>query len=399
MHDKLISICHILPTSYWAETQPIYGPILLYLSIQELRLTHQSKLTINHKKSNLSIKFIVRKPMKKALITGITGQDGSFMAEYLLSRNYQVFGFARRDSWQKSTLPDTIKNQIYMLYGDMSNGVDIATAVSNAMPDEIYNLASQSRPGESWSRAPETLTVNGMGAIQLFEAVRQICPTARVYHASSSEMFGHTSISPQNEDTPFQPTSPYAASKVYAHQMARIYRESYGLHIASGILFNHESERRPLHFVTQKIAYGAACASLNIAHSHEMNERGQPIVKHGKLALGNLDIARDWGYAPDFVEAMWLIIQHKTAEDFVIGTGRLHTLHQLCEVAYNSVGKHWQDHVISDPALMRPLETTQTIADASKASRLLNWNPSIDFQTMISRMVEVQINRIRLLVN
>ncbi|MDP3705375.1 MAG: GDP-mannose 4,6-dehydratase [Legionellaceae bacterium] len=336
--------------------------------------------------------------MKRALITGITGQDGSFMAEYLLNRNYQVYGFARHDSWLKSTLDLQIKKRIQILHGDMSNGVDIATAISNTMPNEIYNLASQSRPGESWTRASETLTINGMGAIQLFEAVRVICPKAKVYHASSSEMFGRTKAAPQNENTAFDPASPYAASKVYAHQMAKIYRESYGLFIACGILFNHESERRPLHFVTQKIAYGAACAALGILNSPAINERGQPIVEQGKLALGNLDISRDWGYAQDFVQAMWSILQQDNPDDFVIGTGRLHTLRELCEIAYQHVGKNWLDHVMSDPALIRPLDANLTVADPSKAARILNWKPSVSFDDMIQKMVQAQIKLLRPLI-
>ncbi len=329
--------------------------------------------------------------MKKAFITGITGQDGTFMAEFLLEKNYQVFGFARHDSWLRCQLPIELKNQIQIVYGDMSNGVDIVTALSQSMPDEIYNLASQSRPSESWSRAAETLLINGTGATLLFDAVRAMCPKAKVYHASSSEMFGRVSESPQHESTPFDPVSPYAASKLYAHHMARIYRDSYGLFIASGILFNHESERRPLHFVTQKIAHGAACAALNIDESPFINERGLPIVQQGQLALGNLEISRDWGHAKDFVRAMWLILQQEVADDFVIGTGKLHTLKELCEIAYQFVGKNWREYVISDPGLTRPLDAHQTIANASKAARLLDWQPTISFAEMIHNMVKAQI--------
>ncbi len=329
--------------------------------------------------------------MKKALITGITGQDGSYMAEFLLEKNYQVFGFARQDSWLKNQLPQALKKSIHIIHGDMSNAIDIAAAISTSTPDEIYNLASQSRPSESWSRAAETLLINGNGAIHLFEAVRVMCPQAKVYHASSSEMFGKVLTSPQNELTPFEPVSPYAASKVYAHHMARIYRESYGLFIANGILFNHESERRPLHFVTQKIAHGAACAALNITESPFMNERGSPIVQAGKLALGNLNVARDWGYAKDFVRAMWLILQQEAADDFVIGTGKIHTLKELCEIAYRMVGKDWREFVISDPQFTRPLDAHQTIADASKAAHMLDWQPTISFEEMIRHMVEAQI--------
>lgn len=332
--------------------------------------------------------------MKRALITGITGQDGSFLAEFLLERDYEVFGLARRESWLRPNNASHLADRVTPLFGDMAEGVDIASALQDARPDEIYNLASQSRPGESWMRAPETLLINGMGVIRLFEAVRHICPHARVYQASSSEMFGQAKCIPQNEDTPFNPANPYAAAAVYAHHMVRIYRESYGLFISSGILFNHESERRPLYFVSQKVAYGAACAALGIEDSPDLNERGYPIVANGRLALGNLDVARDWGHAVDFVRAMWLMLQEDRPDDFVVGTGELHTLRQLCQAAYGRVGLTWQDHVVSDPALVRPLETRQTLADPSKARRILNWKPSISFEQMISKMVDAQIARL-----
>ena len=333
--------------------------------------------------------------MKRALITGITGQDGSFLAEFLLDRGYEVFGLSRRESWFRPNNASYLADRVKVLFGDMSEGTDISSALRDAEPDEIYNLASQSRPGESWGRAPETLLVNGMGAVRLFEAMRHGCPKARVYHASSTEMFGQAKYSPQNEETPFDPANPYAAAKVYAHNMVRIYRESYGLFISSGILFNHESERRPLHFVTQKIAYGAACAALGIKESSDLNERGHPIVAEGRLALGNLDIARDWGHATDFVRAMWLILQQERPDDFVVGTGELHTLRQLCKVAYSRVDLNWQDHVVSDPSLVRPLETGQTLADASKARKVLSWKPTISFEEMISKMVDAQIARLK----
>lgn len=331
----------------------------------------------------------------RALITGISGQDGHFLAELLLEKGYEVLGFARSNNFLKSQSPDKLAN-LKIIYGDISNETEITKAIETAKPDEIYNLASQSRPGESWNQVAKTLCINSLGAVHLFEAVRKICPLTKIYHASSSEMFGQTTISPQNEETPFNPTNPYAASKVYAHQMVRIYRESYGLFIASGILFNHESEHRPLHFVTQKIAYGAACAALGIENSPDKNERGLPIVSLGKLALGNFEIARDWGYAPDYVRAMWLILQQEKPDDFVIGTGQLHTLRELCEVAYRYVDKDWKDYVISDPALFRPLETTQTVADISKASRMLGWKPSVDFEAMIKKMVQVQLKKLSL---
>ncbi len=333
--------------------------------------------------------------MKRALITGITGQDGSFLAELLLEKGYRVFGFARRESAFRAHCASHLAGRIEMLFGDMGEGVDIASAILEAEPDEIYNLASQSRPGESWARAPETLVVNGLGAIRLFEALRHHRPQCRVYHASSSEMFGQALVTPQDEQTPFNPVNPYAAAKVYAHQMVRIYRGSYGLFIASGLLFNHESERRPLHFVTQKVAYGAACAALGIQDSPDLNERGHPIVEKGKLALGNLEIARDWGYAADYVRAMWLMLQRERPDDFVIGTGKLHTLRDLCETAYRSVGRDWRECVVSDPQLVRPLESGQLLADASKARRELGWEPTVTFEQMVEKMVAAQVQHLK----
>ena len=333
--------------------------------------------------------------MKRALITGITGQDGSFLAEFLLARGYAVYGLARRESWFRANNASHLAGRVEILFGDMTEGIDIASAVQDARPDEIYNLASQSRPGESWARAPETLMINGMAAIRLFETVRHACPAAKVYHASSSEMFGRTTGVAQDEDTPFNPQNPYAAAKVYAHQMARIYRESYGMFIATGILFNHESERRPLHFVTQKIAYGAACAALGIGDSPDLNERGRPIVEHGHLALGNLEVARDWGHARDFVRAMWLILQQGAADDFVVGTGIVHTLRDLCDAAYAHVGLDWRAHVVSDPALVRPLETGRTVANPARARARLGWEPEIGFGQMVHGMVDAQLARLR----
>lgn len=333
--------------------------------------------------------------MKRALITGITGQDGSFLAEFLLARGYTVCGLARRESWFRPNNASHLAGRVEVLFGDMTEGIDIASAVQDARPDEIYNLASQSRPGESWARAPETLMINGMAAIRLFETVRHACPGAKVYHASSSEMFGRTTEVPQDEGTPFNPQNPYAAAKVYAHQMARIYRESYGMFIATGILFNHESERRPLHFVTQKIAYGAACAALGIGDSPDLNERGRPIVEQGRLALGNLEVARDWGHARDFVRAMWLILQQAEADDFVVGTGIVHTLRDLCDAAYAHVGLDWRAHVVSDPALVRPLETGRTVANPARARARLGWEPEIGFAQMVHGMVDAQLARLR----
>ena len=328
--------------------------------------------------------------MNTVLITGITGQDGSYLAELLLEKGYRVFGFARRDSWYRSAVATHLGSRVEILFGDMAEGEDISSAIQESRPDEVYNLASQSRPGESWSRAAETLVINGLGAVRLFEAVRHHSPYCKVFHASSSEMYGRASSWPQNEHTPFDASNPYAAAKVYAHQMARIYRQSYGMFISCGILFNHESERRPLHFLPQKVAYGAACAALGILDSPDLNEQGRPIVQEGKLSLGTLEVFRDWGYAPDYVEAMWRILQQDSPEDFVIGTGKLHSLRELCAAAYGSEGLDWNDFVVSDPALVRPVETGRTLADPSLAHARLGWSPSVSFESMVAKMVAAQ---------
>jgi GDPmannose 4,6-dehydratase len=330
---------------------------------------------------------------KTALITGITGQDGSYLAEFLLDKGYRVFGMARPETWYTPNNATHLADRIEVVFGNMAEGVDIAAAVQAAAPDEIYNLASQSRPGESWARASETLLVTGMGAVRLLDAVRHGAPGCRVYHASSSDMFG-SAPAPQDEATPFMPMNPYAAAKVYAHHMARIYRDSYGMFVACGILFNHESERRPLHFLPQKIAYGAACAALGIDDSPDANELGRPVVQGGRLALGNMNVARDWGYAGDFVEAMWLMLQAERPADYVIGTGQLHTLQELCEVAYGSVGVDWRERVVSDPGLTRPLESGRIVANASLARRELGWAPRVSFESMVQKMVLAQKRRL-----
>ncbi|XXG30359.1 MAG: GDP-mannose 4,6-dehydratase [Ferrovum myxofaciens] len=336
---------------------------------------------------------------KRAVITGITGQDGSYLAELLLDKGYRVFGFARQESWFRSAVFAQLGTRIEMLFGDLVVAEDISSAVEEAKPDEIYNLASQSRPGESWAHPTETMMINGLGPVLLFDAVRRVRPRCRVFHASSSEMFGRTTSWPQNEHTPFDAANPYAAAKVYAHQMARIYRQSYGMFISCGILFNHESERRPVHFLSQKVAYGAACAALGILDSPGLNERGRPIVQGGKLFLGMFEVFRDWGYAPDFVEAMWRMLQQDNPEDFVIGTGQLHSLRDLCAVAYGSVGLDWNDFVASDPALVRPLESGRTLADSSLAHARLGWKPSVNFESMVSKMVDVQKQRLMKIQN
>jgi len=329
--------------------------------------------------------------MPRALILGITGQDGVLLAENMLARGYDVAGFGRRPSILARPDLHVLFKRIKLLYGDAADSVDLTDALLHWQPDELYNLAAQSAPGASWTQSLETGEITAMGAHRLFEAVRRFAPKCRVYQASSSEMFGAVVESPQTEATPFNPANPYAVAKVYAHQIAHVYRRSHGLFIACGILFNHESPLRRMNFLSQKVAFGAACAKLGIRDSKLLNEEGEPVVKDGKLALGNLDAARDWGHARDYVEAMRRMLRQPNPDDYVIGTGKLRTVRDLCEIAYGYCGKNWLDHVITDARLLRPSETGPTVADASKARRELGWEPTIHFEAMIAEMIDAQL--------
>ncbi len=329
-----------------------------------------------------------------ALVTGITGQDGVLLTELLLGKGYEVVGFGRRASIvARGDLKNLLK-RVEVFHGDLSESVDIADAIQHHQPDEIYNLASQSAPGLSWAQSLETAEVTAIGAHRVFEAVRRFKSDARLYQASSSEMFGAVVESPQSEKTPFNPSNPYAAAKIYAHMLAGIYRQSYGMFISCGILFNHESPLRGMRFLTQKVAYGAACAKLGIDESTQLNEEGEPVVKGGKLSLGNIDAARDWGCAKDYVDAMWRMLQHPVAGDYVIGTGQLRKVRDLCAVAYGHVGKNWEDYVVSDARFLRTTETGPTVADASKAKRELGWRATTSFEVLIAEMVDNQVTEL-----
>ncbi len=288
---------------------------------------------------------------KKALITGITGQDGSYLAEFLLKKGYEVSGIVRKTSHFLYPNIAHIQHEVKLIYGDLLDPVSMDLAVKEAQPDEVYNLASQSAPSESFKQPIHTAEITGIGAHRIVEAVRKTCPEARVYQASSSEMFGWVKEVPQTEDTPFNPANPYAAAKLYAHNICKIYRQGYGMFISNGILFNHESPRRGLGFVTQKVTYAAACAKLGIQESKYVNESGDPIFSHGKVALGNLQAKRDWGYAGDYVEAMWAMLQLEQPDDFVIATGKTYSIQQLCEIAFGYVGLDWEKYVQVDPTV------------------------------------------------
>lgn len=331
---------------------------------------------------------------KTALITGITGQDGSYLADLLLQKGYRVIGYGRPSSIASSPNVAHLRGQIEFVSGDLLDTAPLIVAIKHYQPDEIFNLASQSYPGKSWQLALETAEINGMASHRLFEAVRQIKPDCRIYQASSSEMFGVPAETPQNETTAFNPVNPYAAAKVYAHHIAGIYRKSFRLFIVCGILFNHESPRRGMHFITQKVTYAAACIKLGITNSALLNEKGEPVVSDGKLSLGNLDASRDWGCATDYVEAMWLMLQQQDPQDFVIGTGQSRTIRDLCNTAFTCVGHDWHNYVRLDEGLSRPTETGATVADASRARKILGWTPRTSFDQMILAMINVHLTQL-----
>lgn len=328
---------------------------------------------------------------KSALITGITGQDGSYLAEFLLQKNYRVIGLSKnsRSATHKNT--NHLLGQYETVYGDLNDTTSVYAAIQQTQPDEVYNLASQSYPGESWNLALETAHTNGLGAHLLFETIRQLKPSCRIYQASSSDMFGLVNETPQTEETAFNPMNPYAAAKLYAHNIAKIYRKSYNMFISCGILFNHESPRRGMHFITQKVTYAAACIKLGILDSPLLNEQGEAIVKNGQLKLGNLDAQRDWGFAGDYVEAMWLMLQHHEADDFLIGTGEIRTIRELCQVAFSYIGKQWEDFITIDPRFVRRTETGPTVADTTKAKTVLGWQAKTPFPELIHQMIDYHV--------
>lgn len=322
---------------------------------------------------------------KTALITGATGQDGHYLARLLTENGYDVHLQTRGAIPAEDRLEGATEHRV-----DLTDRAAMEELCVSIQPDEIYNLAAISRPQESWDRPFDTGLINAMLPHHLLETIRLHLPACKFYQASSSEMFGNTLISPQDEFTPFQPQSPYAITKVYAHQLLGAYRIRYGIFACAGILFNHDSPRRPLSFVTQKIAHAAALVGLGIRNSTELDERGEPILSNGHVSLGNLDVSRDFGYAGDYVRAMWLMMQQDKPGDYVIGTGETHSIRDICEIAFAHVGRNWQDHTFIDPQLVRHVDTRYTIADASKARRVLGWSPTISFAELITMMVDAR---------
>jgi len=310
---------------------------------------------------------------KRALITGITGQDGSYLAEFLLDKGYDVFGLIRRSSTVNFERISHIQHDIELLSGDLLDQLSLTSALETAQAEEVYNLGAQSFVPVSWEQPMLTGEITGLGTTRLLEAIRSVNPNIRFYQASTSELYGKAQETPQSESTPFYPRSPYGVSKLYAHWITINYRESYDLYACAGILFNHESPRRGLEFVTRKITHGVAR------------------IKKGKdkeLRLGNLEARRDWGYAGDFVEAMWLMLQQKGPEDYVIATGKDRTIREFCEAAFAHVGLDWQEFVKVDEKFFRPAEVNILLGDSSKAQNQLGWKPKVSFEEMVQMMVD-----------
>ncbi len=318
--------------------------------------------------------------MPKALITGITGQDGSYLAEFLLEQGYEVIGMVRRTSTVNFARIQHIQDEITLVPGDLLDQGSLICTLQEYQPEEVYNLAAQSFVPTSWNQPVFTGDVTALGVTRMLEAIRSVDKSIRFYQASSSEMFGKVRETPQNEDTPFYPRSPYGVAKVYGHWITVNYRESYGMHATSGILFNHESPRRGLEFVTRKVTHGVARIKLGLAD---------------ELRLGNLDSRRDWGYALDYVRAMWMMLQQPEPDDYVIATGETHSIRELCAEAFAYVDLDWQEYVEQDPRFMRPAEVDLLVGDATKAGRVLGWEPRVTFSELIHLMMVADIALLR----
>jgi GDPmannose 4,6-dehydratase len=314
--------------------------------------------------------------MPKALITGITGQDGSYLAEFLLERGYEVIGMVRRTSTTNFDRIRDFQDRITIVQGDLLDQVSLIHLLQEHRPDEVYNLAAQSFVPTSFTQPVLTGEFTALGVTRLLDAIRIVDRSIRFYQASSSEMFGKVQEVPQRETTPFYPRSPYGAAKVYGHWITVNYRESYNLFACSGILFNHESPRRGLEFVTRKISHGVARIKLGLAH---------------ELRLGNLEARRDWGYAPDYVRAMWLMLQQDHPDDYVVATGETHSVREFCQEAFDYVGLDWEKYVVVDPKFYRPAEVDLLVGDPSKARRILHWEPTVTFQQLVRIMVDADL--------
>jgi len=317
---------------------------------------------------------------KNALITGITGQDGSYLAEFLLDKGYNVFGMVRRSSTENFERIEHIKDRVKLIQADLLDQMSLIAAIEESAPDEIFNLAAQSFVPTSWTKPILTGEFTALGVTRMLEAMRMVKKDARFYQASSSEMFGKVKETPQNEDTPFHPRSPYGVAKVYGHFITVNYRESYNLYACSGILFNHESPRRGREFVTRKVTDAAARIKLGLVD---------------ELPMGNLDAKRDWGYALDYVEMMWMMLQQDRPDDYVVSTGETHSVKELVEIAFEHVGLDWEKYVTMDERFMRPAEVDFLIGDSSKAKKQLGWEPRVTFKELIKMMVESDLHLVK----
>jgi GDPmannose 4,6-dehydratase len=318
--------------------------------------------------------------MPKALITGVTGQDGSYLADLLLAKGYEVVGVVRRTSHHSYERIEHLLDRIEVVAADLLDQHSLTVVLQDTGPDEVYNLAAQSYVPTSWTQPVLTGEFTALGVTRILEAIRLVHPSARFYQASSSEMFGRVTETPQRETTSFYPRSPYGVAKVYGHWITVNYRESYNLYAVSGILFNHESPRRGIEFVTRKVTDGVARIKLGLAK---------------ELRLGNLDARRDWGFAGDYVEAMWRMLQQPEPQNYVIGTGQTHSVRDLVDTAFKHVGLDWQKHVVTDPKYMRPAEVDLLQADAGKARRELGWSPKVGFGQLVAMMVDADLERLR----
>lgn len=321
---------------------------------------------------------------RRALITGITGQDGAYLSQFLLDKGYEVFGLLRRSA-SSDVIGERLRwlgiaDKVRLISGNLVDLPSLLDAVTESRPDEIYNLAAQSFVKTSWHQPAVTTEVTGTGVLNMLEAARRMAPAAHFYQASSSEMFGRARTSPQNEDTPFYPRSPYAVAKLYGHWITVNYRESFGMHASSGILFNHESPLRGIEFVTRKVTDGVARIKLGLAR---------------ELRMGNLDARRDWGHARDYVRAMWLMLQQPGPKDYVVATGRTASVQEMCGIAFRCVGLHWEDHVRVDEGLFRPAEVDCLQGDAGRARAELGWVPTTTLEDLIAEMVEADLRRLQ----
>jgi GDPmannose 4,6-dehydratase len=328
---------------------------------------------------------------KRALVTGGAGQDGWYLIRLLLSRGYSVAAHSRRP-----VDPEIHGDRVSWHIGNLTDETFLRNLLATSAPDEIYNLAAVSRPALSWDIPVETALLNGLVPQRICEFIRRELPTARLFQASSSEIYGDTPPQLHHEETRTNPKSPYGISKAYAHQIIGAYRLQYGLHLSCGILFNHESPRRPLNFVSQKIAHAAAAASLGLTETRELDERGRPILFDGKLYLGDIGVRRDFGFAGDFVEAMHLIVQHDAPSDYAVGTGHARSIAEFCEIAFKVGGLDWRNYVIVDPSLMRKVDSHFTRADSSKLQSDLGWRPKVDFPALVDMMVQERIRCLKI---